>query len=270
MMKMIELMKKRSQEQFDEREAQLEDLRILITSQCPCQTPYATSTTTTEFPGTTPKPTTAATTTPKPTTATTTEYTTVTTPKPTTATTAEYTTSTTAAEASCPTERPEFNSACEEEMTCDYGSQECCGETSPVVTMECMGTWVGYYIDTPCAFGIPCPDDTTITEPADDTTTPMTTAATTPTLTTGTPNPTYPVLREKTSRSPGIASSTVFPECDGDCYGMPPYKTTTTPPRIQSGASAGSPTIHKDDELIPEVFEDDIDDVVQDVLETFK
>jgi len=161
MMKMIELMKKRSQEQFDEREAQLEDLRILITSQCPCQTPYATTTTTTEFPGTTlkpttattSKPTTAATTTPKPTTATTTEYTTVTTPKPTTATTAEYTTSTTAAEASCPTERPEFNSACEEEMTCDYGSQECCGETSPVVTMECMGTWVGYYIDTPCAFG---------------------------------------------------------------------------------------------------------------------
>merc|ERR1740137_352379 len=106
MMKMIELMKKRSQEQFDEREAQLEDLRILITSQCPCQTPYATSTTTTEFPGTTPKPTTA--TTSKPTTAATT------TPKPTTATTTEYTTSTTAAEASCPTERPEFNSACEE------------------------------------------------------------------------------------------------------------------------------------------------------------
>jgi len=61
----------------------------------------------------------------------------------------------------------------------------------------------------------------------------------------------------------------VFPECDGDCYGMPPYRTTTTPPRIQSEASAGSPT-NKDDELIPEVYEDDIDDVLQDVLETFK
>ena len=73
-----------------------------------------------------------------------------------------------------------------------------------------------------------------------------------------------------TTPSPGIATSTVFPECDGDCYGMPSYKTTTTPPRLQSGASAGSTTIHKDDELIPEVFEDDIDDVVQDVLKTFE
>merc|ERR1740137_347320 len=202
-MKMIELMKKRSQEQFDEREAQLEDLRILITSQCPCQTPYTTTTTTTEFPGTTLKPTTA--TTPKPTTATTTPkpttVTATTTPKPTTAPTPKPTTATTA-------------------------------------------------------------ESTTST-------TPMTTAATTPTTTTGTPNPTYPVPREKTGRSHGFATSTVFPECDGDCYGMPPYRTTTTPPRIQSEASAGSPT-NKDDELIPEVYEDDRDDVVQDALETFK
>merc|ERR1711892_541037 len=74
------------------------------------------------------------------------------------------------AEASCPTERPEFNSACEEEMTCDFGSQECCGETYPEVTMECMdGMWVGYYIDTLCVLGVapPCPDDTTTTEPAE-------------------------------------------------------------------------------------------------------
>eukprot|EP00090_Calanus_glacialis_P004586 TRINITY_DN13440_c0_g1_i2.p1 TRINITY_DN13440_c0_g1~~TRINITY_DN13440_c0_g1_i2.p1 ORF type:complete len:218 (-),score=55.35 TRINITY_DN13440_c0_g1_i2:78-731(-) len=76
-------------------------------------------------------------------------------------------------QASCPERRPEFNSACEDGeqgLHCDYGDIECCGETYPEISMECVdNTWVGYYIDTLCILGLapPCPDDTTTTEPAE-------------------------------------------------------------------------------------------------------
>jgi len=69
-------------------------------------------------------------------------------------------------------------------------------------------------------------------------------------------------------RSP--VGATVFPECDGDCYSMPQYRTTTTAPRNPSRTRAEATTLPNDYELIPEIFEDDIDDVVQDVFETLK
>jgi len=52
----------------------------------------------------------------------------------------------------CPEERPGFGSACRlPEMTCDYGKQTCCGESSAEYQMECRaGEWNGYYIDTVC------------------------------------------------------------------------------------------------------------------------
>merc|ERR1711892_399261 len=52
----------------------------------------------------------------------------------------------------CPEERPGFGSACRlPEMTCDYGRQTCCGESSAEYQMECRaGEWNGYYIDTVC------------------------------------------------------------------------------------------------------------------------
>merc|ERR1719334_1939954 len=65
----------------------------------------------------------------------------------------------------CPEERPNFNTPCEfsqESVQCNFGTQECCGEIYPVVTMECnQGTWIGYYVDTLCLLGLapPCPDD---------------------------------------------------------------------------------------------------------------
>jgi len=71
----------------------------------------------------------------------------------------------------CPDERPELGTTCEEELegvTCDYGSQECCGEWYPEMTMECIGgSWQGYYIDTLCILGLapPCPGDTTTLPP---------------------------------------------------------------------------------------------------------
>merc|ERR1711936_34336 len=83
--------------------------------------------------------------------------------------------------AECPEVRPEFNSPCradEEGLHCDYGTQECCGEVYPEISMECSyNVWIGYYVDTLCILGLapPCPDDTTTTttEPLeyDDTTT---------------------------------------------------------------------------------------------------
>merc|ERR1712215_192310 len=80
----------------------------------------------------------------------------------------------------CPDIRPQFNSPCtdaEEGLHCDYGSQECCGEQYPEISMECSyNEWSGYYVDTLCILGLapPCPDDTTTTtEPLgyDETTT---------------------------------------------------------------------------------------------------
>jgi len=66
----------------------------------------------------------------------------------------------------CPSERPEFNSACrptEEGLTCQYGNQTCCGETSPEIVMECrQNTWAGYFVDTICILGGSCPTETTV------------------------------------------------------------------------------------------------------------
>merc|ERR1740137_70300 len=52
----------------------------------------------------------------------------------------------------CPEERPGFGSACRlPEMTCSYGKQTCCGETSAEFQMECRaGEWNGFNIDTVC------------------------------------------------------------------------------------------------------------------------
>merc|ERR1711936_41601 len=52
-----------------------------------------------------------------------------------------------------------------EGLTCEYGSQTCCGDTSPVVILTCrQGTWAGYYVDTKCGLiGGSCPTDTTTT-----------------------------------------------------------------------------------------------------------
>jgi len=61
----------------------------------------------------------------------------------------------------CPDERPEFGSNCSSSMdgrTCYYGNQTCCGERSAEYGMECgAGQWNGYYIDTVCILGLPCP-----------------------------------------------------------------------------------------------------------------
>ena len=39
-------------------------------------------------------------------------------------------------------------------MSCDYGSQKCCGEKYPEVTMTCDGSnWQGFHIDTICMMG---------------------------------------------------------------------------------------------------------------------
>jgi len=67
----------------------------------------------------------------------------------------------------CPSETPGFNTACrtaEEGLSCEYGSQTCCGETLPAVVMECsQNTWVGYYVDTVCMLGGSCPTDESCT-----------------------------------------------------------------------------------------------------------
>merc|ERR1712215_488531 len=48
----------------------------------------------------------------------------------------------------CPDERPDFNTPCpasQEGLTCHYGNQTCCGETSPEFVFDCSsgGTWAG-------------------------------------------------------------------------------------------------------------------------------
>ena len=57
----------------------------------------------------------------------------------------------------CPKQRPDFNSFCDlglQGTKCEYGSQECCGETYPEVVMECQDSqWIGYYVDTLCIRG---------------------------------------------------------------------------------------------------------------------
>merc|ERR1712080_359310 len=60
----------------------------------------------------------------------------------------------------CPEERPDFNSPCGcEGMQCEWGRQECCGSVSPDVSMTCTdNSWLGFYIDTFCGFGYPCPE----------------------------------------------------------------------------------------------------------------
>jgi len=67
----------------------------------------------------------------------------------------------------CPQKRPDLGSPCiSEGEQCDYGSQECCGQTYPEISMECTGAvWQGYYVDTLCVLGLapPCPDETTTT-----------------------------------------------------------------------------------------------------------
>merc|ERR1719348_1593596 len=68
----------------------------------------------------------------------------------------------------CPNDWPEIGSPCEGQGQCEYGEQECCGETYPEIVFECMGgTWQAYYVDTLCILGLapPCPDDTTTTTP---------------------------------------------------------------------------------------------------------
>merc|ERR1711936_1299239 len=62
----------------------------------------------------------------------------------------------------CPDERPDFNTPCpasQEGLTCHYGNQTCCGETSPEFVFDCSseGTWAGYYVDTICILGGSCP-----------------------------------------------------------------------------------------------------------------
>jgi len=67
----------------------------------------------------------------------------------------------------CPEERPDFGSRCDlPPTTCYYGNQTCCGETSAEYVMECAGgEWNGFYIDTPCILGQPCPTPSPTTAP---------------------------------------------------------------------------------------------------------
>ena len=56
----------------------------------------------------------------------------------------------------CPDEQPEFGASCSPEgLNCSYGSEECCGTTSPEIKIECgsEGLWKGYFVDTICHFG---------------------------------------------------------------------------------------------------------------------
>ena len=55
----------------------------------------------------------------------------------------------------CPQHRPDLGSPCSSQgQHCDYGSQECCGQTYPEISMQCDGgTWQGYYVDTLCVLG---------------------------------------------------------------------------------------------------------------------
>ena len=55
----------------------------------------------------------------------------------------------------CPPVRPDLGSPCTSEgQHCDFGTQECCGQTYPEISMECSGgAWQGYYVDTLCVLG---------------------------------------------------------------------------------------------------------------------
>merc|ERR1712142_300938 len=76
----------------------------------------------------------------------------------------------------CPERRPDFNERCQyghQGLTCSYGSQTCCGKTSPEVTLSCMNSvdgwmWSGYFLDTVCMLGGECPDESTTTSPGCD------------------------------------------------------------------------------------------------------
>merc|ERR1712130_149119 len=60
---------------------------------------------------------------------------------------------------SCPEEAPDFNTFCTVNSTlkCPYGSQECCGKILHDREMICSdGTWIGFYLDTSCRFGLAC------------------------------------------------------------------------------------------------------------------
>ena len=70
--------------------------------------------------------------------------------------------STTILPAGCPEERPSSLDgygwgAClpsEEGLTCPYGNQTCCGETSPEIVLNCQAEqWSGYFVDTRCVLG---------------------------------------------------------------------------------------------------------------------
>merc|ERR1711872_640526 len=69
----------------------------------------------------------------------------------------------------CPASRPDFNTRCntaEEGLSCEYGTQTCCGETYPEIVMECMDKeWAGYFADTVCILGGTCPVNTTTAVP---------------------------------------------------------------------------------------------------------
>ena len=50
------------------------------------------------------------------------------------------------------------------DLSCDFGSNTCCGETLPEVKLTCDGSiWKGYYVDTFCKLGRPCPTTTPTT-----------------------------------------------------------------------------------------------------------
>ena len=61
----------------------------------------------------------------------------------------------------CPESQPDLGSACDQEgLHCDYGSQECCGQLYPELSMQCDGgAWQGYYVDTLCVLGNVTDDD---------------------------------------------------------------------------------------------------------------
>ena len=49
---------------------------------------------------------------------------------------------------------PDFGTSCQQDqadLRCEYGEQECCGETYPEIVMDCMeGVWQGIAVETPC------------------------------------------------------------------------------------------------------------------------
>merc|ERR1719450_1896052 len=79
----------------------------------------------------------------------------------------------------CPKERPsnlDVLGAClpsDEGLTCPYGNQTCCGNTSPEMFLECQSEqWSAVAVDTPCVIGYSCPTESTTTPTAPQTPTP--------------------------------------------------------------------------------------------------